>query len=134
MVVSDLSSPVAVDGRVSDEKLTELLGFQTEDSKLDYKRKIDVGTTEGLVKFARDGHKVVLICVGRHPSGCAIFHTDGQYLDANADQQLVFTAGDAYWRDGTRSVRISQQGFEEIIERCVADAKTAWLAEQQEIR
>jgi hypothetical protein len=44
------------------------------------------------------------------------------------------SAGDVFWRDGTRSARISQRGFEEIMERRVADEKSRWLDEQQEIR
>jgi hypothetical protein len=27
----------------------------------------------------RDGHRVAVVYVGRHPSGCAIFRADGQY-------------------------------------------------------
>jgi hypothetical protein len=193
MADSGLASPVVVDGRVTDEKLNELLALQTEYPELDYKRRIDLDSTEGLVELVkdvgamqvrggyivggvdgngvptadmdgidarpfdeanlvpklrqylpepleirsrvleRDGHPVILIYVGRHPSGCAIFHTDGQYAKKKGTE-IVFRAGDVYWRDGTRSVRISQQGFEEIMERRIADAKTAWLEEQREVR
>jgi hypothetical protein len=79
------------------------------------------------------GHRVALIYIGRHPSGCAIFRADGQY---EKDGALVvrFRAGEVFWRNGTRSERISQQGFEEIIARRIADEKAAWLDEQQEIR
>ena len=38
-----------------------------------------------------------------------------------------------FWRNGTSSERISQQGFEEIIEGRIAEEKTRWLDEQQEI-
>jgi hypothetical protein len=79
------------------------------------------------------GHKVALIYVGRHRSGCAIFRADGQYEKGG---QLVvrFRAGEVFWRDGTRSERLSQRGLEEIIERRVADEKASWLDEQQDIR
>jgi hypothetical protein len=190
---SQLTSPIVVDGILSDEKLAELLGWQTEYPALDYKRMIDPNSTAGLVELAkdidafevlggyivvgvdnhgsptgemdgvdprpfdeanlvpkllrylpeplevrtrvleRDSHAVVLIYVGRHPAGYAIFHTEGQY-ERNGKPVIVFRVGDAFWRDGTRSVRISQQGMEAIIDRRIADAKTAWLEEQQEIR
>lgn len=47
---------------------------------------------------------------------------------------MTFRAGDVFWRDGTRSVRISQQCLEEIIEQRIADERSGWLEEQQEIR
>lgn len=81
----------------------------------------------------RAGHRVVLIYVGRHPSGCAIFTADGTYIKDNRER-VVFRAGDAFWRDGTRSTRMTQQGFEELIARRIGDAKTTWLAEQRDIR
>lgn len=81
----------------------------------------------------RDGHTVVLIFVGRHPAGYAILHSVGQY-ERKGQTVTVFRAGDAFWRDGTRSVRILQPGMEAIIDRRVAEAKTAWVEEQQEIR
>ncbi len=165
-----------LDGLVSSEKLSELLALQAEYPELDFKQKMDVSSTAGLVELAkhvgamqvaggyliagvdgrgtpmagmadantqlldeatlvpkllrylpeplqlrsaiheRDGHTVVLIYVGRHPSGCAIFHTGGQY-EKKGTTQVVFRAGDVFWRDGTRSVRISQQGLKEIVER-----------------
>jgi hypothetical protein len=46
-------SPVVVDGIVDSEKLSQLLTLGTEYPDLDYKRKIDTGTTEGTVKLAR---------------------------------------------------------------------------------
>jgi hypothetical protein len=76
---------------------------------------------------------VVLIYIGPHPGGCVFFDRDGSYTRGTA-QVDVFRAGDVYWRDGTRSVRISQQGLEAVIERRIADAKAAWLDEQREIR
>lgn len=193
VVVSALISPVVLDGRVSDEKLNELLSLQAEYPELDYKQKIDLAVTGDLVELAkdvgamqvragyvvvgvdnsgvpvadmndidtrafdeaslvprllrylpeplelrtrvaeRDGNTIVLIFIGRHPSGCAIFRADGQY-EKDGELKTVFRAGDVFWRDGTRSVRITQQGFEEIIARRIADAKGGWLEEQQEVR
>lgn len=80
----------------------------------------------------RDGHAVVVIYVGRHPSGCAFFRADGKYM-RNGKEIVAFRSGEVFWRDGTRSVRISQQGFEEIIEQRIADERSGWLGEQQEI-
>lgn len=191
--MSSGTSPVVLDGRVSDEKLNELLALQAEYPEFDYKRVIDLSGVAGLAELAkdvgamqvrggyliagvddhgaplpdmdgidtrsfdeaslvpkllsylpqplelrsrvlvRDGRTVVLIYVGRHPSGCAIFHTTGQY-ERKGKMEVVFRAGDVFWRDGTRSVRISQQGFEEIIERRLADEKRGWLDEQHELR
>jgi hypothetical protein len=194
MTFSQLTSPVVIDGIASDEKLAELLGWQTEYPELDYKRAFDVTSKEGLVEFVkdvcafqvlggyivggvdghgvstgemdgvnpklfdeasltpkcekylpqpleirsrvlkRDGHDVVLIFIGRHPNGYAIFRTDGVYKKKSGKDYIAFRAGDSYWRNGTRSERISQQGMEAIIERRLAEAKETWLQEQQEIR
>jgi hypothetical protein len=51
---SALSSPVVVDGIVSDEKLSELLGLQAEYPELDYKRFVDPGVTRSAVELAKD--------------------------------------------------------------------------------
>ena len=42
--------------------------------------------------------------------------------------------GEVFWRDGTRSTRMSQEGLEEVIARRIADAKADWLAEQRDVR
>jgi hypothetical protein len=193
VIIGALNSPIVVDGILSDEKIAELLGFQTEYPELDYKARIDLTTTEGKVELSkdvgamqvrggyiiagadnqgaltgqlddvdcrlfdeanlapallrwlpeplelrtrvvqRDGRAVVVIYVGRHPSGCAFFRADGKYMK-NDREVVVFRAGDVFWRNGTRSVRVTQQGLEEIIERRIADAKSGWLEEHQEIR
>src|SRR5450755_4317225 len=52
--ISPLSSPVVVDGIVSDEKLSELLALQAEYPDLDYKRTVDLTVTEGTVELAKD--------------------------------------------------------------------------------
>lgn len=84
----------------------------------------------------RDGHTVLLIYIGPHPSGCAIFRADGQYRKGGdtGDTVVVFRQGDIFWRDGTRSVRMSQQGLEEMVERRIANEKAGWFEEQQGIR
>ena len=54
MAISDLKSPVVIDGILSDEKLAELLALRTEYRELDYKSAIDLSTTEGKVELAKD--------------------------------------------------------------------------------
>jgi hypothetical protein len=190
---SRIESPVIVEPIVSDEKLGQLLGLQTEYPELDYKRIVDLSSTAGVVELAkdvgamqvrggfivvgvddhgiptgemdsvdvrpfdesrlvpmllkylpepleirtrvadRDGHVVVLIYVGPHPSGCAVFHAIGQYQ--RGDETVIrFRPGDVFWRDGTRSVRITQQGFEEIVRQRILREKADWLREHQELR
>jgi hypothetical protein len=193
MSASVLGSPVVVDGIVSDEKLAELLALQTEYPELDYKRTLDLSTTEDAVELAkdvgamqvrggyivigvdghgapvdnldnadmrpfdeasltpkmlrwlprplelrtsvseRDGHRVVLVYVGRHLGGCAFFTADGQY-EKRGRLVVAFRQGDVFWREGTRSVRMTQDGLEHVIARRVADARAAWFTEQHELR
>jgi hypothetical protein len=49
-----LTSPVVVDGIVSEEKVAELLALQTEYPELDYKSTIEIATTAGLVELVKD--------------------------------------------------------------------------------
>jgi len=193
MAISPLSSPVVLDGILSDEKLKELLALGTEYPELDFKATLDVSTKGGLVELAKDvgamqvlgayiiagvdgtgkptgkldgadtrvfdearlvpklrkylpeplslhtrvleldGHTIVVICVDRHPSGFAIFRSVGQYMK-NGEEIVKFRAGEVFWRDGTSSVRLTQPGFEEIVARRIAEAKGAWIEEQQQIR
>lgn len=185
--------PFALDGVVSDEKLLDLLAYQTEYAELDFKSTIDPSSTEGLIELAVDvgamqvragyivggvdnqgvptggmdpvdlrafdearlrskllrylpdpltlhlgvhkidGHPVVLIFVGRHPSGCAIFRADGQY-PKGGETVVRFRRGEVFWRNGTSSERIDQAGLEEIFRGRLADAKADWLDEHQEMR
>lgn len=185
---------VVVDGRVTDEKLAELLDLQNEQPELDFKRQIVLGTAEGLVELAKDvgamqvlggyivggvddhgvpsgemddtdtrpfdeanlvpqllrylpepltvrcrvtewqDHTLVLIFIGPHPNGYAIFRADGAYERPPGRPRVTFRAGEAFWRDGTRSVRISQAGMERIIARRILAAKDDWISEQQELR
>jgi hypothetical protein len=184
---------VVIDGRVTDEKLAELLALQTELPQLDFKRKLDLAAKEDLVELAKDvgamqvlggyivvgvddhgvptgemdgcdhklfdesrlvpkllkylpeplvlharvierqGETVALIFVAAHPGGYAIFKADGQH-EKSGKTINVFQTGDAFWRNGTRSERISQSGMETVIARRILDAKGEWMSEQQELR
>jgi hypothetical protein len=81
----------------------------------------------------RDGHKVAMICVLPSPSGCTFLSADGKY-EKNGKEVVVFRAGDVFWRDGTRSVRMGQEGLEEVIRRRIVTEKEEWVQDQQEIR
>lgn len=83
--------------------------------------------------FERAGHPVVLMCVLPSPTGCTFFIADGGYRDGGK-VKTAFRKGEVFWRDGTRSVRISPEGFEEVIARRVASAKDQWLEDQHNIR
>ncbi len=79
----------------------------------------------------RGGHQIAVLFVGPHPAGCAFFTRDGRYHDGKREV-VVFRAGDVYWRDGTRSVRMSQQGFESVVQQRVARAQAERLAGNDE--
>lgn len=79
------------------------------------------------------GHIVPLIYVGPNPAGCAFFSADGAYEKAGK-QVRAFYKGEAFWRNGTRSERMSQRGLEEVVKLRVAREKTAWIEEQQQVR
>jgi hypothetical protein len=81
----------------------------------------------------RDGHKVAVICVLPSPFGCTFFSADGKYMK-DSKEVVVFREGEVFWRDGTRSVRMGQEGLEEVITRRIATEKELWIGEQQEIR
>lgn len=53
-VTAAAGPPFALDGSVNREKLSELLGVQTELAWLDYKRECDLSQAEGLVEIAKD--------------------------------------------------------------------------------
>lgn len=82
----------------------------------------------------RDGHTIVAICVSPHPSGCSFFKINGGYEDRNGKPITVFHAGDAYCRVGTKSARLTQSGWEEVVSGRIAAAKREWMAEQARIR
>lgn len=48
-----------------------------------------------------DQHVVVAVFIGPHPTGCAVFISDGAFRDGNGDERKLFSMGDVYWRDGT---------------------------------
>lgn len=188
---------IVLDGRVTDEKLAELLDLQTEHPMLDFKQTIDLTGKAGLVELAKDvgafqvaggyiiggvdghgvpngtmdgcdprlfdsanlapqltqylaepltihsrvtewkEHTVVILFVAPNPDGYAVFKAVGQYPKPGGkkgEMKVVFREGEIFWRDGTRSVRISQQGMREVIERRIAGAKEIWMEEQQELR
>lgn len=80
-----------------------------------------------------EGHKVIAICVSPNPAGCSVFKADGTY-EAGGRSTTAFRQGDIFWRDGTRSTRISQAGLEAVIERRLATEKETWLEDQRRIR
>lgn len=82
----------------------------------------------------RDGHQLVVICVGPSSSGCVFFKVHGTYTNEREEENVVFRAGDVYWRDGTKSTRMTQQGLEQVIAQRVAHEKQIWMDEQREIR
>ncbi len=84
--------------------------------------------------FTLAGNKVVLLCVLPSPDGCTFFKSDGKYTRDNGKEVVAFRDGDVFWRDGTRSVRITRQGFEEVIKTRIEGARARWLEEQHGIR
>jgi Putative DNA-binding domain len=84
--------------------------------------------------FTLAGKKVVLLCVLPSPDGCTFFKGDGKYTRDDGKEVVAFREGDVFWRDGTRSVRITRQGFEEVIKTRIEEAKAGWLEEQHGIR
>lgn len=195
-VATQTDKLIVLDGRITDEKLAELLDLQMEHPQLDFKKKIEL-TKAGLVELAKDigafevaggyiiggvdghgvptgdmdgcdqrlfdeanlvpkllrylpepltiharitewkGHTVVIIYVAPHPDGFAVFEADGQYEKQGGkpgESVVLFRRGEIFWRDGTRSVRISQRGLREVIERQIEARKRTWLDEQQGLR
>jgi hypothetical protein len=193
MAADQMRSPVVVDGIVSGEKLSQLLGLEAEYPELDFKSQIDPANRVGEVNLAKhvgamrvrggyivlgvdgsgtptgemddvdlrsfdeanlapkllryledvgvrvqvfelNGHKIVLLCVLPSPTGCTFFKADGKYTPENGREVVVFRQGDVFWRDGTRSVRMTRAGLENVIEARVGKAKDDWLQEQHSIR
>ncbi len=83
--------------------------------------------------FDREGHKIVALFIGRNPAGCAVFAADGTYQDKGTEV-VKFRQGDVFWRDGTRSIRMSQEGLNRVFARRLDEEKRRWLVEQREIR
>lgn len=79
----------------------------------------------------------MILFVAPHPDGYSVFKAVGQYPKPHGkvgETKVVFREGEIFWRDGTRSVRISQQGLREVIARRITAAKAEWMEEQQELR
>jgi hypothetical protein len=81
----------------------------------------------------RDDHQIVVVYVERHPGGLAFMEKDGTYMQ-DGQQKSLFRTGDVFWRDGTRSIRLGQQGLEEVIKGRITEAKSAWMDEQRAVR
>lgn len=87
-----------------------------------------VGITTSVLTWEQ--HTVVLVCVRPNPRGCTFFRRDGQYTPTGSDRQVaVFRAGEVFWRQGTRSVRITGEGLDEIVERRFAARRDELLRE-----
>jgi hypothetical protein len=79
--------------------------------------------------LSRNEHVVVVACVRPNARGCAFFRTDGQYTRDDGRQVRVFQAGEVFWRHNTRSVRITREGLDEIVERRFAARRDELLRE-----
>ncbi|MEV4116967.1 hypothetical protein [Nonomuraea sp. NPDC049695] len=69
--------------------------------------------------------QVALVYVAPNPAGCVFFKADGQY-GQDKSARAVFRQGEVYFRDGTESRRLTQQGLELVIARRVASAHAEW--------
>ena len=85
--------------------------------------------------LTKAAHTIVLICVKPNPRGCAFFRIDGEYARDAGEVVTKFRTGEVFWRESTRSVRITMEGLEEIIERRFAarrdDLLREWTAAQR---
>jgi hypothetical protein len=93
-------------------------------SKMERYMEGPLGITTSVLTWAQ--HTVVLVCVRPNARGCTFFRRDGQYTPAGGDRPVaVFRAGEVFWRQGTRSVRITGEGFDETVERRFAARRVA---------
>lgn len=76
-----------------------------------------------------DGHHVVVVHVAPNPAGCVFFRADGQYDRPGKDPMVVFRKGEVFYRDGTQSVRLNQDGLEQVIRQRVERERGRWEAE-----
>ena len=79
--------------------------------------------------LTKAAHTIVLICVKPNPRGCAFFRIDGEYARDAGEVVTKFRTGEVFWRESTRSVRITMEGLEEIIERRFAARRDDLLRE-----
>jgi hypothetical protein len=74
-----------------------------------------------------DGKLVALIYIAPHPDGCVFFEKGGTYEKqlSNGKKQAVtvFRKGEVYYRKGTASVPLDQEGLRGIIQRRVEQEK-----------
>jgi hypothetical protein len=97
-------------------------------SKMERYMEGPLGITTSVLTW--EGHAVVLVCVRPNPRGCTFFRRDGQYTASGDDRSVtIFRAGEAFWRQGTRSVRITGEGLDEIVERRFAARRDELLRE-----
>ena len=71
----------------------------------------------------------VLICVKPNLRGCAFFKVEGKYQKDDGKEVIVFRRGEVFWRENTRSVRITMEGLDDIIERRFAARRAELLRE-----
>ncbi|WP_203872248.1 hypothetical protein, partial [Planomonospora parontospora] len=74
------------------------------------------------------GQHVVVIYIAPNPAGCAFFRADGQYGQGK-DSKTIFRQGEVFYREGTESRRLSQQGLEQVIAQRVQRERARWEAE-----
>ncbi len=74
-----------------------------------------------------EGHQVGLLYVAPNPAGCAFFRADGQYDHSGGKSpKVLFRAGDVFFRNGTESTRLNQQGLEQIVHQRVEHERGRW--------
>lgn len=74
-----------------------------------------------------DGHQVGLVYVAPNPAGCVFFRADGQYdQPGGKSPKVVFRAGDVFFRNGTESKRLNQQGLEQVVHQRVEQQRGRW--------
>lgn len=71
----------------------------------------------------------VLICVKPNLRKCAFFKVEGKYQKDDGKEVIVFRRGEVFWRENTRSVRITMEGLDDIIERRFAARRAELLRE-----
>ncbi|MEU7976641.1 ATP-binding protein [Micromonospora sp. NPDC049089] len=73
-----------------------------------------------------DGNFVALIYVAPNPTGCAFFRADGQYEQPGKGLKVAFREGEAFFRYGTESTRLNQQGLELVVRQRVEQVRSRW--------
>ncbi len=74
-----------------------------------------------------NGNLVALVYIAPNPAGCAFFRAVGQYQHPSTGRPVVvFRQGDVFFRDGTSSTPLNQQGLEKLIARRIAAERRRW--------